>query len=184
MQKKYGWLWKETTTINFDAQRKTFDIRRATCNYVKAQHKQQQIEEIQTFLKISPEYEGKTFADYDVDDNNAYAVKAAKYLIEHPDKGAFFYGTVGTGKTLLAAIIAQEIIKRGRQVIFATVPEISMQLRSTFNRVPKRDSTGENLIEQPLTESEILDRLINVPTLMLDDVGMGATCSVMKSYCA
>lgn len=110
--------------------------------------------------KIPPEYIGKTFDDYSVDINNEHAVKAAKKLIECTNKGAYFYGEVGTGKTYLAAIIAQELIQIGREVIFATVPTISMQIRSTFKN---------NTV---LSESEILEKLYTVPTLILDDIGM------------
>ncbi len=121
---------------------------------------QAKIDKMQGLSKIPPEYVGKTFADYDVDERNNIAVEMAKRLIERPDKGAYFFGNVGTGKTLLAAITAQEIIKRGRQVIFATVPAISKQLRSTF---------GSN---SKTTEAEILEQLETAQTLILDDVGM------------
>lgn len=130
------------------------------CRYEKARRQQAQLERLGGLSKIPPEYLGKTFADYEVDENNSYAVKVAKRLIELPNQGAYFFGTVGTGKTLLAAIIAQEVIKRGRQVIFATIPTISMQIRSTFNGDTKT------------TEADILEKLYEVPTLILDDVGI------------
>lgn len=130
------------------------------CRYQKAQNLQNEIAKKFGLSKIPPEYLGKTFEDYEVDDNNSRAFNAAKKLIELPNQGVFFYGNVGTGKTLLAAILAQEVIKRGRQVIFATVPTISMQIRSTF----KNNSN--------LTETDILEKLYKVPTLILDDVGM------------
>ena len=110
--------------------------------------------------KIPLAYIGKTLEDYSVDSNNAYAVEVAKKLIESPNKGAYFYGSVGTGKTFLASIIAQEVIKRGRNVIFATVPTISARIRSTFNAKEK------------LTEEDILEKLYTIPTLVLDDIGI------------
>lgn len=109
---------------------------------------------------IPQEYLGKTFDDYEVDKNNEVAVKAAKKLAELTNKGAYFYGNVGTGKTYLASIIAQEILKRGRNVIFATVPTISMQIRSSYN-----NKTG-------YSEAQILEKLYKVPTLILDDIGI------------
>ena len=136
------------------------DIRNEVCGYEKAWRLQRQIEKLTGLSKIPPEYLGKTFADYEVDANNAYAVKVAKKLVELPNNGAYFFGSVGTGKTFLAAILAQEVIKQGRQVIFATVPTISMKIRSTFGNNSKT------------TEAEILEQLMTVPTLILDDVGM------------
>lgn len=136
------------------------DIRNVYCGYETARQLQLQIERLTGLSKIPPEYLGKTFEDYQVDASNTYAVKVAKKLVELPNNGAYFFGGVGTGKTFLAAILAQEVIKQGRQVIFATVPTISMKIRSTFGNNAKT------------TEAEILEQLMTVPTLILDDVGM------------
>lgn len=148
------------------------NISNAVCSYEKARRLQANIERLTGLSKIPAEYLGKTFDDYQVDSRNAYAVKVAKKLIERPNNGAFFFGDVGTGKTFLAAILAQEIIKQGRQVIFATVPTISMRLRATFNRTAKRNEAGETVYRQPPTEEDILEKLFTVPTLILDDVGL------------
>lgn len=136
------------------------DIRGEICGYEKARKLQRKIEKLTGLSKIPPEYLGKTFADYQIDASNAYAVKVAKKLVELPNNGAYFFGNVGTGKTFLAAILAQEVIKQGRQVVFATVPTISMKIRSTFGNNAKT------------TEAEVLEQLMTVPTLILDDVGM------------
>lgn len=146
--------------INYDAVYQQVIIMDDYCKYEKARRKQQALENRYGLSKIPPEYSGKTFADYKVDANNSYAVEVAKALIDRPNNGAYFFGSVGTGKTLLAAITAQEIIRRGRQAIFATIPTISMQLRSTFNT------------NAPISETEILEKLTTVPTLILDDVGV------------
>ena len=130
------------------------------CKYEVMHQKQTAIQRKFGLSRIPTEYLGKTFDDYNVDSNNAYAVEVAKKLIEYPDKGAYFFGNVGTGKTFLAAIIAQEVMKQGRQVFFATVPTISTKIRSTFNTKEK------------LTEGDILEKLYTVPTLILDDIGI------------
>ena len=111
--------------------------------------------------KIPTAYINKTWEDYKVDNDNTLAVKAAKKLLEMSEQGAYFFGSVGTGKTLLAAIMAQELIRRGREVTFATVPTISARIRSTFNQK-----------ETKLSETDILEKLYTVPTLILDDIGM------------
>ena len=148
-----------TPKISYDENYR-LDIRTEICSYEKARRLQRQIEKLKGLSKIPAEYLGKTFEDYQVDASNAYAVKVAKKLVELPNNGAYFFGGVGTGKTFLAAILAQEIIKLGRQVIFATVPTISMKIRSTFGNNAKN------------TEEEILEQLMTAPTLILDDVGM------------
>ena len=67
-----------------------------------------------------------------------------------------FYGATGTGKTLLSAIVAQEKMKRGISTVFASVPDLSMDIRDSFN-------TGRT--------AEILRSVQRAPCLMLDDLG-------------
>ena len=108
--------------------------------------------------KIPLKYAGKTFTDYRVTDENKSAVAIAKWLVnEKPTKGAYFYGGVGTGKTYLAAIVAQNFIADGRQVIFGDVPSLLADIKSTFDG-------GEST-------SAFLDKLLTVDLLVLDDIG-------------
>lgn len=72
------------------------------------------------------------------------------------DKGALFYGATGTGKTLLAAIVAQEKMKRGISVVFASVPDLLMDIRDSFG-------TGRT--------AEILRSVQRAPCLVLNDMG-------------
>ena len=67
-----------------------------------------------------------------------------------------FYGATGTGKTLLAAIVAQEKMKRGVSVIFVSVPDLLMDIRESFG-------TGKT--------GEILRSVQQVPCLVFDDLG-------------
>ena len=80
----------------------------------------------------------------------------AKWLIEYQDKGALFYRATGTGKTLLAAIVAQEKMKRGLSVVFVSVPDLLMDIRDSFG-------TGRT--------AEILRSVQRAPCLVLDDLG-------------
>ena len=146
--------------ISYDAALQQVVIRNTPCKYLHARQVQLELERRSVTSRIPSEYIGKTFEDYKVDSNNQLAVKAAKKLIEMPNQGVYFYGEVGTGKTLLAAIFAQEVIRQGRQLIFATVPTISMELRSCFKENSKK------------SELEVLEGLYSVPTLILDDIGM------------
>lgn len=106
---------------------------------------------------IPARYIGKTFADYTVDADNEIAVKAAQYVL-HERGGVYYYGECGVGKTFLAALIAQEFLKAGKTVLFAKVPDLLSEIRSTF------DGSG--------SEADKLNALRGVDVLILDDFGM------------
>lgn len=107
---------------------------------------------------IPSQFIGLTFNDYCEDVNNKKAKKIAEKLVEDGKKGAFFYGKCGVGKTMLAAIIANETIRRGRRVIFSKVPDLMRNIRSTFNK------------DTQLREFDVLEKIYKIPLLVLDDV--------------
>lgn len=100
-------------TIEVDVARKSVHERFGTCKYEKARRNRERIEHLFKSAKISVKYFGKSFSDYKVDSNNREAVKVAKKLLEGKESGAYFCGAFGTGKTFLAAILAQEFLKKG-----------------------------------------------------------------------
>lgn len=109
--------------------------------------------------KIPPRYEGKTFADYRVDADNKTAVDFAKGLMLEGYSGGYFYGNVGTGKTFLAALIAQEFIKAGKTVLFEKVADLLTEFYAVY-----RGQGG--------SEDAILHGLYSVDLLVLDDFGL------------
>lgn len=115
--------------------------------------------------QIPAKYVGKDFSSYEVTGGNEEAVEWAKYVIENPSQGLMFYGVPGCGKTHLAAIIAQEHIKRGRSVIFSDVPNLLDTLKATFDR--NNDESGE----KQANLDTLMKDLIKVDVLVLDDIG-------------
>lgn len=109
--------------------------------------------------KIPPCYKGKTFAAYRVDALNKDAVTFAKTLSQACYRGAYFYGEVGTGKTFLAAIIAQEFLNAGKSVLFEKVADLLTEFYAIY-----RGQGG--------SEDSLLDDLYNVDLLVLDDFGI------------
>lgn len=72
--------------------------------------------------------------DYKVTDVNQRAVKIADAMISGQFKrGAFFYGSTGSGKTFLASIIAKEFIRQGKRVVFRDMPTLLTDIKSTFD---------------------------------------------------
>lgn len=73
--------------------------------------------------------------------------------------GLFISGTKGTGKTHLAASIANQLIQGGTPVICMTMIDLLARVKQTFDR------PGE------ATEAEIMRIYEEVPLLIIDDIG-------------
>lgn len=128
------------------------------CKYIRVVWEQNRLKELIQTAEIPLQYSGLTFEDYEVDAKNQKAVKAAHKLLEELDKGAFFYGSYGAGKTMLAAIIAQEHLRRGRAVLFSKLPDLLRSIRATYSD------------ESKVRDVDILQKIYDVPILILDDV--------------
>jgi len=114
-------------------------------------------------LKIPRKMVGKTLDDYEVTAQNEDAVAMAKWFIaEKPDCGLYYFGACGSGKTFLAAIIAQEFIKDLQSVVFGDVPALMEELKRTFDKNPQQE-----------TSQDILDEFKMCDLLVLDDIGAG-----------
>lgn len=73
--------------------------------------------------------------------------------------GIYLFGNKGTGKTHLAACIANELISGGYEVLFTNFFEITKEIKSTFNK-----SSDEN-------EKDLIERITAIDFLIIDDIG-------------
>lgn len=73
--------------------------------------------------------------------------------------GMMFQGSVGGGKTFLAASCANELIDHGQEIKFIVVPDFLDALRESFQE------------SSPLSEGELMSEVKNTPILILDDLG-------------
>lgn len=126
------------------------------CRHERQRREREKIARLFASARIPRAYEGDTFADYDVTDGNKGAVAAAHLMIAGEIGGLFIHGVRGTGKTKLAAIIANERAGAGKPVLFASVPDLMADIRSSF-----KDGTT----------SEAVQAVKNAPFLVLDDLG-------------
>lgn len=82
-------------------------------------------------------------------------------------KGIFLYGSMGSGKTYAMCAIANELAKRGTGCAVVYFPELIAEIKAGFH-----------------TESEgrgnRVEKLKNVPVLMLDDIGSESVTSWMR----
>ncbi len=114
------------------------------------------------------DYEEMTFASFDTEGRGAlreeqvtnltYAYDSARKFAEDPSGWLFFTGRYGTGKTHLAAAIANEALRKGMDLIFQPVPDLLDQLRMTFG------NNGESYEDR-------FERIRSVRLLILDDLG-------------
>ena len=87
------------------------------------------------------------------------AYNAAQAYANQPDGWLVLVGPNGTGKTHLAAAIANHCIEQGQPVFFVHVPDLLDDLRSTYS------PTSE------LSYSELFEQVNAAPLLILDGLG-------------
>jgi DNA replication protein DnaC len=88
------------------------------------------------------------------------AYKMARAYAEDPQGWLVLSGSVGCGKTHLAAAIANVCLERDSLVIFSTVPELLDHLRTAF--APSNE----------MPYHELFDRIREAYLLVLDDLGV------------
>jgi DNA replication protein DnaC len=112
---------------------------------------------------------GKTFGSFDERDNEGLqtdeskslqkALKAAHNFAEKPKGWLVLMGTYGSGKTHLAAAIANYRAGLGDPPLFVMVPDLLDHLRATFS--PQSATTFDRRF----------DEIRTAPLLVLDDLG-------------
>ena len=131
-------------------------VKSVICRYARANNQQTAYAKDFATTKIPPIYIGKTFKDYTTDESNGLAVAWAHNAVDKSE-GVYICGESGRGKTFLAAIIAQELLRKGKTVIFSDVPSLLEDLKATF--------AGDTRID------ELMAKLATVDLLVLDDLG-------------
>ena len=86
------------------------------------------------------------------------AFKAAGQYADEPDGWMTFAGASGSGKSFLAAAIANRQIELGRPALFITAPDLMDYLRSGFDE------------ESELPFVDLFEQVRNAPMLVLDDL--------------
>ena len=88
------------------------------------------------------------------------------YHKDRYEKGIYLYGAMGTGKTYAMCAIANELAKRGISCAVVYFPELIAGIKASFKTVNDTDDTVE--------------KLKNIPVLMLDDIGSESVTSWMR----
>ncbi len=114
---------------------------------------------------IPERYANATLDAFKVESDSQYGAHyIAKYYCDNfhskPVWNLIFYGFVGTGKTLLAAAIANTLLDKGYSVKFSSVLKITAELKGSYNE------------ESPTTHNEIIEKNAGFDLLILDEVGV------------
>lgn len=112
-------------------------------------------------------YSDMTFDNFDITTNAVpedrqnleKALTIARGYARTPQDWLVFMGAFGSGKTHLAAAIANDLQQRGTEVVFVTVPDLLDYLRMTYN--PGTTTTFEGRFQT----------VRNASVLFLDDLG-------------
>ncbi|KMJ44677.1 DNA replication protein DnaC [Xenorhabdus khoisanae] len=113
---------------------------------------------------ISPLHQNCTFDNYvaTTPEQQQALAKSRRYAESFGNSfgGFIFSGNPGTGKNHLAAAIGNHIIQNGNSILIATLPDLMMRVRETYQKDTK------------ISESALVDDLCAVDLLVLDDVGV------------
>jgi len=106
----------------------------------------------------------KSPSDREHKENAKKALNAAQYFAEKVqtdphEVGLLFSGPVGSGKTYLAACVANLLLEKQCNLLFLIVPDLLDDLRATYSS------------KNEASESDLLDVARTVPILVLDDLG-------------
>lgn len=147
--------------------RNSIDLQYERCQKLIIEEEKRKNERLIKSLYVPTDILNATFDNLDHDHARIEAVKKSFLFLNNFDtglaqKGLYFYGKFGVGKSYLLGAIANELVKKGISSMIVYVPELFREMKS---------SIGDS------TLNEKMDALKKEQILMLDDIGAEAVSS-------
>jgi len=137
-----------------------------------AEKKQQRVAEIMQNSGLKSRFKKRTFATFVVTTENTLAYQKALEFAENFEKqgkGLLFTGNIGTGKTHLAAAIANHLMQNLYTVIFGNITDIISRIYDTYDK------------SSDVSTMEIIQYLTSVDLLIIDDLGKEHTSENVRT---
>ncbi len=114
--------------------RKSIEQNEKEARELLLKEKQEKITNLTKSSNIPKKYRNATFENFNPKDNPRALEIAKNFVMNFPEnKGLLLAGPVGTGKTHLAAAIANELLNKLYSVYFGNVIDIMSFIKSTYN---------------------------------------------------
>lgn len=124
--------------------RKSIEKNEKEAREMLLKERQNKIAHLTRSSNIPKRYRNATFESFNPKDNPRALEIAKKFVMNFPeDKGLLLAGPVGTGKTHLAAAIANSLLNKLYSVYFGNVVDIMGFIKSTYNQdseISERDA--------------------------------------------
>lgn len=137
-----------------------------------AEKKQQRVAEIMQNSGMKSRFKKRTFATFVVTTENTLAYQKALEFAENFEKqgkGLLFTSNIGTGKTHLAAAIANHLMQNLYTVIFGNITDIISRIYDTYDK------------SSDVSTMEIIQYLTSVDLLIIDDLGKEHTSENVRT---